>query len=142
MSHREEVSRLILDDGFQNWILNLHERNLKRANVHSFCLDFSSALLANCFHQTSVLDKLEQNPLMLNEILRRLLALLKQPVSTSVLIHLLICLSYLSKERFGQSLEDVGFVDRISEFVEWFTARNATSEPTDGAANNSQTQGL
>jgi hypothetical protein len=68
---------------------------------------------------------LEAKPIMLSEIMRRLLALLKQPVSTSVLVHLLICLSYLSKERFAACLEDVSFVERISDFVEWFTARHA-----------------
>lgn len=37
---------------------------------------------------------------------------------TSVLIHLLICLSYLSKERFSDSIDQCNFVDRISQFVE------------------------
>lgn len=40
---------------------------------------------------------------------------------TSVLIHLLICLSYLSKERFSDSIEACNFVDRISQFVESFS---------------------
>ena len=31
----------------------------------------------------------------------RLLGLLKESIPTSVLIHILICLSYLSKERFS-----------------------------------------
>ena len=42
---------------------------------------------------------------------------------TSVLIHLLICLSYLSKERFAESIEACSFVDRISQFVEQFSQR-------------------
>ena len=42
---------------------------------------------------------------------------------TSTLIHLLICLSYLTKERFAQPIEDTGFVDRISTFVETFSQR-------------------
>ena len=42
---------------------------------------------------------------------------------TSVLIHLLICLSYLSKERFSESIEACNFVDRISQFVELFSQR-------------------
>ncbi len=42
---------------------------------------------------------------------------------TSVLINLLICLSYLSKERFTESIETCNFVDRISQFVEQFSQR-------------------
>ena len=38
-----------------------------------------------------------------------------------MLMHLLICLSYLSKERFSKQIEEVGFADRISEFVEWYS---------------------
>ena len=44
------------------------------------------------------------------------------------MIHLLICLSYLSKERFSQVLEDVHFVEKISDFVEWYTMKNASPQ--------------
>lgn len=96
--------------------------------IHTFCLDFGSALLANIFHNYAVLEKLEKSTPLLSEILTRLIALLKENLPTSVLIHLLICLSYLSKERFGQTLEEVHFVERISDFVEWYTLKNAASE--------------
>jgi len=43
---------------------------------------------------------------------------------TSVLMHLLICLSYLSKERFSSSLDETHFVDRISDFVELYSSLN------------------
>ena len=46
---------------------------------------------------------------------------LREKIPTSVLMHLLICLSYLSKERFSKQIEEVGFADRISEFVEWYS---------------------
>lgn len=61
---------------------------------------------------------------MLADIMTRLLNLLKENIPTSVLIHLLICLSYLSKERFNQILEESSFVDRISDFVEWYSIKN------------------
>jgi len=44
-------------------------------------------------------------------------------MATSVLIHCLICLSYLSKERFNASIEASKFVDRISQFVEMFSVK-------------------
>jgi hypothetical protein len=52
-----------------------------------------------------------------------LLGILKDAavVPTSVLMHVLICLSYLSKERFTQTLEDTHFVDKISDFVELYS---------------------
>lgn len=67
---------------------------------------------------------LEKNQLFLKDIMSRLLSLLKEVIPTSVLIHILICLSYLSKERFSQTLEECMFVERISDFVEWYSIRN------------------
>lgn len=69
---------------------------------------------------------------MLADIMTRLLNLLKENIPTSVLIHLLICLSYLSKERFSQILEECMFVDRISDFVEWYSIKNPlnTNDPS------------
>ena len=75
-------------------------------------------------HSYQVLDSLERNARMLADIMNRLLNLLKENIPTSVLIHLLICLSYLSKERFSQILEECAFVDRISDFVEWYSIKN------------------
>ena len=98
-----------------------------QSEIHVFCLDFSSALLANILHSYQVLDSLERNVRMLGDIMTRLLNLLKENIPTSVLIHLLICLSYLSKERFSQILEECQFVERISDFVEWYSSKNPVS---------------
>ena len=100
MSVKEQCTNQMFDANFAQWILSLIERSCKK-EVHSFCLDFGSALLANIFHSAAVLEKLEKNPQLLYELLSKLIALLKEPLPTSVLIHLLICLSYLSKERFS-----------------------------------------
>lgn len=45
-------------------------------------------------------------------------------IPTSVLMHILICLSYLSKERFSQALDETHFVDKISDFVELYSQLN------------------
>jgi len=50
-----------------------------------------------------------------------MLSLIKEKVPTSVLMHLLICLSYLSKEQYKSICEEQGFFDKISEFVEWYS---------------------
>lgn len=124
MSVKDQCTIQMFDANFAQWILSLIDRSTKK-EIHSFCLDFGSALLANIFHSHSVLEKLEKNPQLLFELLSRLIALLKEPLPTSVLIHLLICLSYLSKERFSQVLEEVRFVEKISDFVEWFTVKHS-----------------
>ena len=143
MSVKEEVVEMLNKQEFQIWLLNLLQRATKKPTqqhgstpgnqpsstqetpeIHIFCLDFASALLANILHSYQVLDSLEKSPQILNDIMLRLLGLLKENIPTSVLVHLLICLSYLSKERFNPALEECMFVDRISEFVEWYSIKN------------------
>lgn len=64
-----------------------------------------------------------------------LLSMLKDAatIPTSVLMHILICLSYLSKERFSQALDETHFVDKISDFVELYSQLNPQA-----AVNSSQ----
>jgi len=135
LSIKDSVTLQIYQENFHCWVLGLLERgaqglrkDAKTPEIHAFCLDFSSALLANVFHNGAVLDRLEKSSQMLAETLQKLLALLKENLPTSVLIHLLICLSYLSKERFSHVLEEVHFVERISDFVEWFTLKHPDSQ--------------
>ena len=101
------------------WCIKLLQKYRKGADIHSFCLDFASALLANLLHASSTLERLESDERQTTEILNDLLSLIvdedagnaaqpegaSQQLPTSSIIHCLICLSYLSKERFAQSLE-------------------------------------
>ena len=41
-------------------------------------------------------------------------------------MHLLIALSYLSKDNFSRQIEECGFVDKISEFVEFYSQIKTT----------------
>ena len=50
-----------------------------------------------------------------------MLQLIRANIPTSVLMHMLICLSYLSKDNFKQICEELSFFDKISEFVEWYS---------------------
>jgi hypothetical protein len=105
------------------WCLSLLH---KSRGVHVFCLDFSSALLANILHASTTLEMLEANERVTFETMDSLLTLINQPdneLPTSVLIHCLICLSYLSKERFSKTIDSTNFVDRISQFVETFSMK-------------------
>lgn len=62
MSCKEEVTYQLFEYSFVQWLLGLIERSTKNSDVHVFCVDFGSALLANIFNNSSVLEKLEKSP--------------------------------------------------------------------------------
>lgn len=113
------------------WTLNLLNKSLK-TKIHVFCLDFASAMLANIIHTPSTIQYLEKNSDFTKELLKIILKLIRENIPVSVLMHLLICLSYLSKDNLSKQIEDVNFVDQISDFVESYsqinTAENEAAE--------------
>ena len=104
MSVKEDLIPILVDAELIDWILRLLEKS-KSTEIHIFSLDFSSALLANILHSNSTLEMLVQEPDKTKEIMMTLLHLLKENVPSTVLMHILICLSYLSKERFNDQIE-------------------------------------
>lgn len=79
--------------------MELCKKSLKE-KIHVFCLDFASAMLSNIIHTASTLQHLEQNKEFTTELMESLLRLMREDIPVSVLMHLLICLSYMSKENF------------------------------------------
>ena len=65
MSSKEEVTLLLFELNFAQWLLGLVERSIKNQDMHVFCVDFGTALLANIFNNPNVLEKLEKNPRLL-----------------------------------------------------------------------------
>ncbi len=126
MSVKDDTISILVSHNMINWILDLLEKS-KSNDIHIFSLDFGSALLANILHCPSTLEELEQNPDDTKKIMLSLLQLLKENIPSTVLMHILICLSYLSKERFSQQIEECNFVDRISDFVEYYNNLNTSS---------------
>ena len=123
MSIKEDIIETIMKYKMIDWIVKLVERSLGK-EVHIFSLDFATALLANIVHANSTQEYLVKNISFAHSIMERLLKLIKEQVQTSVLMHILICLSYLSKERFSKIVEDCQFIDKISEFVESYSQTN------------------
>ena len=84
------------------------------------------------------MEALEQNQEMTREVMGSLLGLIdendqtKAFLPTSTIIHLLICLSYLSKERFQEAKEACRFVDKIQNFVERFSQRQIGETDQEG----------
>jgi len=104
---------------------------------------------------------LEHNRQRAKQVMENLLRLIKENIPISVLMHILIALSYLSRENFTQEMRECQFEDRISTFVESYsqinTAENEAVEidkktvldlcahmfhPKDATADNSETMEL
>ncbi len=60
MSVKEDSIPVFMKYGLIDWIIKLLQRS-RIAEIHIFCLDFASALLANILHSNITLDYLENN---------------------------------------------------------------------------------
>ena len=130
MSIKEDLIEVLLKNKMHEWLLKLIERSVGH-EIHQFSLDFGSAVLANILHANSTLEMLDKHPTLAKSMLERMLSLIRQNIQTSVLMHILICLSYLSKERFSQHVEECQFVDKISDFVEYFSKNHVAENEND-----------
>lgn len=61
MSIKEDLVEVLLKNKMIDWILKLMERSTT-TEIHTFSLDFGSALLANILHANTTLDFLEKDP--------------------------------------------------------------------------------
>lgn len=96
-SVKEGIICTYLDNDLINWVLKLVNVSFK-VKVHMFCLDFATAMLANIVHskwcQIHLANKRDQTVQIMDSILK----FIKEPLlEVSVLMHLLITLSYLCK---------------------------------------------
>ena len=53
-----------------------------------------------------------------------ILSLMREEIPVSVLMHILISMSYLSREEFQKQIDECQFVDKISDFVEYYSQIN------------------
>lgn len=56
----ESIIELMVKKQLINWCIKLLQKQ-KKSQMHVFCLDFSSALLANLLHASTTLETLEGN---------------------------------------------------------------------------------
>ena len=100
-----------------------------------FCLDFISALLANIVHAPSTQIALSQPSELASttRIIGNLLNLIyDEKIPASVLMDILISLSYLNKGEFAQVAEGrCQFSDRIADFVEVFSKKDVGENEND-----------
>ena len=124
-SIKENVIPTLIENNMIFWVLDLLNESLNK-KINVFCLDFSSALLANIMHSPHTISFLENSLDIAKKVLENMLNLIRSNIPVSVLMHVLISISYFSKDNFTKLLEDVKFVDKISKFVEKYSQINTT----------------
>ena len=127
ISIKEESIQIFLKYGVIDWIIKLLQRS--RINtINSFCIDFSSALLANILRSKTTLEFLENNESFCKNLMETFLSMIGEDLSPTLLKHFLMCLGYLDDKRFNKIKEDCRFNKRIDEFYDHFANINASNE--------------
>lgn len=102
-------------------------RKSLNTKIHMFCLDFATAMLANMVHSRTCQTNLEKKPEVVVLIIDTILKIIKEPpekIEVSVLMHLLITVSYLCRDRFKKQLDETHLQRRIAEFVDFYENTN------------------
>ena len=108
-----------------DWLIKLFQRN-KTNKVHEFCMNYGSALLANILGYKETIDFLFDNLSFYKNITETLLDLIKDKgnKNTQVLMHYLMCLNYLSIDKFKMIKEEINFEQQIKTFEEEYQKNN------------------
>ena len=99
-----------------DYLIKLFQRN-KTKKVHLFCMNYGSALLANILGYKETIDFLFDNLSFYKNITETLLNLIKEKGNnTQVLMHYLMCLNFLSIDKFKMIKEEINFDGQIKTF--------------------------
>jgi hypothetical protein len=110
-----------------DWLVKLFQRN-KNNNIHEFCMDYGSALLANILGYPETIEFLFDNISFYKNITETLLNLIQEKVSTQVLMHYLMCLNYLSQDKFKMIKEEIKFDEKIKKFENDYKNNNENDD--------------
>lgn len=125
-SVKDSVIRVYWENDLIAWVLALVRKSLN-TKIHMFCLDFATAMLANMVHSRTCQASLEKKPEVVVLIIDTILKIIKEPpekIEVSVLMHLLITVSYLCRDRFKKQLDETHLQRRIAEFVDFYENTN------------------
>ena len=107
-----------------DYLIKLFQRN-KTKKVHPFCMNYGSALLANILGYKETIDFLFDNLSFYKNITETLLNLIKEKGNnTQVLMHYLMCLNFLSIDKFKMIKEEINFDEQIKTFEEEYQKDN------------------
>ena len=127
MSVKESNIQSFLKYGLIDWFIKLLLRS-KNNQIHVFCLDFSSALIANILQSNVTLEFLEKNIAVCKNLIETFLNIIKEKIHSSVLMHYLICLNLLNIDKFKTIIEECQFNEKIKEFIEYYNDIDVVTE--------------
>lgn len=102
-SVKETIIGTYLDNEIIPWVLKLVKTSFT-IKIHMFCLDFATAMLANVIHSKWCQINLANKPDQTINLMDSILKFIREPMEVSVLMHLLITLSYLCRDKFKKQM--------------------------------------
>lgn len=135
ISIKEESIQMYLKYGVIDWIVKLLQRS--RINtINSFCIDFSSALLANILRAKTTLEFLNNNNSVCRNLMETFLSMIGENLASTLLKHFIMCLGYLDDKRFNKIKDECRYYKRIDEFFEQFSKINTNNEDEEISKHN------
>ena len=124
----KDIISLYLKFGLIDWIIKLLQRSRINKNINSFCLDYSSALLANILKSEVTITFLENNSSVCRNLIETFLSMIDDNTPTTMLKHILMCLGYLNIEKFSDIKAECRFLSRGQQFYENLCKLRTNSE--------------
>ena len=122
-----EVIKIYNKYNIMDWLIKLFQRS-KEKKIHEFCMDYGSALLTNILGYPETIEFLFDNISFYKNITETLLNLIQEKTSSQVLMHYLMCLSYLSLDKFKFMKEEIKFNEQIKKFENDYNNNNENDD--------------
>ena len=130
MGLKEDTAQLFIKYGMIDYIIKLLQRS--RVNkINQFCLDFSTAFLANILRFNDVKIFLANHGSEYRNLLETFLSLLEDDINIVMLKHIFICLGYLLRienDGFKTIKEECRFLTRVDAFYDKFVQNKTKNE--------------
>ena len=130
MSLKEDTAQIFIKYGIIDFIIKLLQRS--RVNkINQFCLDFSTAFLANILRFNEVKLFLINRGSEYRNLLETFLSLLEDGVNIVMIKHILMCLGYLIRienDGFKTIKEECRFLTRVDAFYDKFIQTKTNNE--------------
>ena len=130
MSLKEDTAQIFIKYGIIDFIIKLLQRS--RVNkINQFCLDFSTAFLANILRFNEIKLFLINRGSEYRNLLETFLSLLEDGVNIVMIKHILMCLGYLIRienDGFKTIKEECRFLTRVDAFYDKFIQTKTNNE--------------
>lgn len=129
ISVKESAVKVYLNQSIIDWVIKLLDRSRDKNNqIHIFCLDYASALLANILYSSFTINFLEENNSFCRNMMQTFLDMINEDIPISVLMHLLICLKCLKKKKFKEIQNECKFDEKFKKFQTTFESKKVFEE--------------